>query len=64
MGGHDARRNGQAQPAAAPFTGAASVKPDEAFEDPVTVRRRNGVAIVVDGDNDAVPEGVEVHCDS
>jgi hypothetical protein len=54
MGGHDAGCNCQAQPAAAAFTRAASVEPDETLEDPVTVRRRDGVAIIVDRDEDPV----------
>ena len=60
MGGHNSRRDGQAQSAAAAFPGTAAIEPDKSFENPFPVRLRNGVAVIVDRDDDPVPGGVQV----
>ena len=57
VGCHDSGRDGQAQAASAALPGTALVEPDEPLEDPLPVRLRDGVAVVVHGDDAPVPPG-------
>ena len=60
---HDSRGDGQAQAAAATFTGPALIKPDKPFKNPFPVPHRHRRAVVIDRDERAVVSVVQPDAD-